>query len=275
MKAKISMFLRTVTVFILAVMTQQLSAGKETHFFSDLPPRASVFGKYANLKENLICPQALYQMTFANLMVNFHDLGYNKKPKPWCDSTLPKGYVVYYGGVWYIWEKQVRKAHPKNLLESMNNTYNGLIKKKYCRNMKTKGDFIEFGHRSSPMCDNPNKPDTGYFVYVRPYVYIYQHKNLPLQYVPKEVYAKGRYKDLENAVRCDIQGERVYDGSKMKDSKVVLEFDDEYQRANLWPDYCTESLGPGHYVYQYPYWYAFKNKRPEAEEPEENAPPRE
>jgi hypothetical protein len=234
---------------------------KEAHFFSDIPPRASVFGKYQGLKQRLQCADALYKMTYRNNLRNFHDIGYNKDPKTWCDNTLQTGYVVYYGGIWYVWEKQIIKDHPDELLATMNGTYTGLVKKKKCRHMVTKGNFIEFGYIKSPMCDNPNRPDTGFFVYVKPYVYIYKNKVIPLEHVPESVSVDGLYSDLKNVIRCDIQGEQKFEGEKMKDSRVVLQYDEEEQRSRLWTDMCSESLGEGHYVYRYPYWYAWGEKK--------------
>jgi len=235
--------------------------GGSSHFFSDIPPRASVFGKYDGLKQRLQCTDALYKMSYHNNFRNFHDIGFNKEPKAWCDNTLQTGYVVYYGGIWYVWEKQVIKEQPDELLATMNGTYTGLIKKKKCRHMRTKGTFIEFGYITSPMCDNPNRPDTGFFVYVKPYVYIYKNKVIPLEHIPESVSVNGLYSNLKNVIRCDIQGEQKFEGEKIKDSLVVLQYDEEDQRSRLWTDMCSESLGPGHYVYRYPYWYAWGEKK--------------
>jgi len=233
---------------------------KQDNFFSDVPPRASVFGKYSGLKQRMQCADAHYKMTYSNNLRNFHDIGFNKEPKAWCNETLQQGYVVYYGGTWYVWEKQIIKDHPDELLATMNGTYAGLIKKKKCRSMKTKGNFIEFGYITSPMCGNPNRPDTGFFVYVKPYLYIYENKVIPKEHVPESANAGGRYSDLKNVIRCDLQGEQKFEGEKMKDTLVVLEYDEEYQRSRLWPDMCSESLGVGHYVYRYPYWYVWGKK---------------
>lgn len=245
------------------------------HFFSEIPPRASVFGKYSGLKQRFFCPEALYKMSYLNNLRNFHDLGFNKKEKSWCGTTLQTGYVVYYGSMWYVWSKQEIKNHPDEFLATMNGTYSGLIKKKRCQYMKTRGNFIEFGYVSSPMCGHPRRPETGFFVYVRPYVYIYRNRDILLKHVPEEVSCNGRYSTLVNVVRCDIQGEQKYQGQKMKESGVVLEFDEEEQRSRLWPQQCGESLGPGHYVYKYPYWYVWKDKRNPDDEPAPQWPPRE
>ncbi|MCP5512439.1 MAG: hypothetical protein H7A24_11195 [Leptospiraceae bacterium] len=265
---KFTVLLFSIGAVLLFITGQILKADDDnSNFFSEIPPRASVFGKYSGLKQRFHCTKALYKMTFRNNLRNFHDIGLNKKTEDWCGTTLQPGYIVYYGGLWYVWEKQEKKDPSDEILATMNGTYTGLIKKKNCRNsMRTKGKFIEFGHITSPMCDSPKKSDTGYFVYVKPYVYIYEKKIIPRQYMPADVDVGGKYSDLINVVRCDLQGEQKYDESKMKDSGVVLEFDDEYQRNRLWPDMCGESLGQGHYVYKYPNWYSWKNSSAESEE---------
>lgn len=258
---KIFLFITALSFLVISIFSHAFSEDyQKSNFFSEIPPRASVFGKYGGLKQRLQCADALYKMTYRNNLRNFHDMGYNNEPKAWCDNTLETGYVVYYGGIWYVWEKQIIKDQPHDLLATMNGTYTGLIKKKKCRHMRTKGDFIEFGYITSPMCDNPYRPDTGFFVYVKPYVYIYKNKTIPMEQVPESVSVDGLYSDLKNVIRCDIQGEQKFEGDKMKDSLVVLQYNEEEQRSRLWTDMCSESLGPGHYVYRYPYWYAWGKK---------------
>lgn len=271
----VSIFFFFITTVLLAKSAFML---KEGNFFAEIPPRASVFGKYSDLIQRVYCPKVRDDLTFHYQLRTFFDKGYHSKSEVYCDTKIHAGYRVYYAGTWYVWKNKNVKNQKLEILATMGGSYSQLVQEVNCSaKIKTIGRFMELGYYDETdrgVCTaRPQK--AGYKVYVDGKVFIYNKRNITDKYIPEDVKINGRYSNLINAFRCDRQGYFKYGGVFLKDSLAVKEWDKEYDRRLLYPNLCGVAREKGYLVYKYPFWYLFKDKINPDEETGTDWPPRE
>jgi hypothetical protein len=230
----------------------KLNSKENNNFFSDIPPRASVFGKYSNLKQKLFCYKVVRKYRMYYTFYNFHDIGLHKKPKRYCGKKLQPGYIVYYADTWYVWGKKTGKKISSKTLSTMNDRYSGLVQKDYCANENTFGSVYEKGYNAYvSMGCSQSRRQIGFVVYAKPYKYIWKRMHFSQKNIPLKTHRDGKYTELLQSFRCDR------DASYYSNSTEL-----EYKGRHLStkPTYCKIKSIPGYYVYQAPHWYVWKNK---------------
>jgi len=244
-------FIIIATASIIYTASEINSRSKNT-FFSDIPPRASVFGKYSQLKQKLFCYKVVRKYRKYYTFYNFHDIGLHKKAKRYCGKKLLPGYIVYYADTWYVWGKKTKKRISHKTLSTMNGRYSGLVQKDYCPNENTFGPVFEEGYNAHVKigCNTPRRK-IGYIVYAKPYKYVWKKMHFPAKNIPLEAHKDGKYTHLLQSFRCDRDASYYGNSTELK-----------YKGRHLStkPTYCRIESIPGHYVYFAPHWYVWKNK---------------
>lgn len=135
----------------------------------DIPQRASVGGKYSDLKQILKCQKDSKQYG------RFKEYGYWGGGS-WCGKHGQAGYWVWVAPNWYIWAKKGRKPEiPAQA--SVYGKYSGIKQILNCKPDRSKyGNFKDYGYwEGGSWCGKRGK--AGYWVYHFPNWYIWRKKH--------------------------------------------------------------------------------------------------
>jgi len=147
-----------------------LSFNAQSVLSSEIPDRASLFGKYSNLKQILKCRKDRKQYG------QFKEFGY-WGGGAWCGTQGKSGYWVWLTPNWYVWANKGKPKYNIPDQATVNGKYSGLKQILSCKPDRAKyGNFKEFGYwDGGRWCGNQGK--AGFWVWVYPAWYVWQNKH--------------------------------------------------------------------------------------------------
>lgn len=143
---------------------------------NEVPPQASVHGKYSNLIQTMTCSKD--RRTYGE----YREYGY-WGGGAWCGQSGKAGYWVWVAPKWYVWGNVGSSApvtaptSPVPTLASVDGKYSNLIQTLPCpKDRRTYGEFRDYGYwGGGPWCGRTGK--AGYWVWVAPNWYVWSSSN--------------------------------------------------------------------------------------------------
>jgi len=191
-------------------------------------------------------------------------LGYQNRASYGGYEGLPSGYWVYLKPSWYIWKRKAGVAAGGSL-----DYWKGSVNRKYKTILKTfsapadreiYGELYDWGRRNSTTYGRNRNLPTGYWVYSYPNWYIWKAKS-------------GKTESLLDYAKASVDGK--YE-TLLKTFPVPSD-SDRYGEFHDWGLRTSSTYGmernipTGYWVYSYPYWYIWKSKNGETENPLDSA----
>ncbi len=191
------------------------------------------------------------------MQTNFYDFSYRDSGffggGRWCGKKKgPEGYYVFYHEKYYVWEKE-NKKYDTMKTASLNGKYSKLLMKiKRPADRKMYKRFVEYGYQPYGLRLGKWAPE-GYDVYLYPYWYIWKNVKQP-ENIPEHAYQHVdyiyQYSNLIGSFRCTKS--KAYYGDH---------FEHGMCDSGVNHPYCGIYSKPGHWVYSYPNWYIWKNRK--------------
>ncbi|MCP4134305.1 MAG: hypothetical protein GY754_25245 [bacterium] len=191
-----------------------------------------------------------------------------------CGHFIPEGYLVWVSPDWFLWKNsrdawkhKNKRAHDKPAKKekdisrnkqvpsraSVNGKYAHLIQMLHCPADKgTYKNYTEYGYWSGgSWCGTKGKG--GYWVWVKPYWYIWKKKVKDDTEISqkglgnKDASVNGKYSKLLQVLRCDDDK-----------SSYGAFYEYGYYGGGAW---CSQQGKGGYWIWVSPNWYIWKNKK--------------
>ncbi|HOP65256.1 MAG TPA: hypothetical protein PK358_18160 [Spirochaetota bacterium] len=220
--------------------------------YSDDAGPESLFGKYSKLKTSFSCGKKESSLQTDYYRFSYRDSGRLKKGKRCGKTGAPEGYYVHYNGEYYVWG-ELNKKFDVMKAASLNGKYSKLLMKiKRPGDRKFYKEFVEYGYQPYGLRLGKWAPE-GFYVYLYPNWYIWGNIREP-EDIPENAYRHSKYtyqySGLIQYIRCPRDRENYGD-----------HYEYGWYDAAVNHPYCGAYSRPGHWVYSYPFWYIWKNRK--------------
>lgn len=237
-------------------------------------PSPTVNGKYRGLVRKLRIP------TDCKYYGPFRDYGYYTGTSYSGHNNLPAAYWVYHYPFWYLYKRQVKTQvvtppvlvapvqhkcqTPTNKTPSVNGKYKTQLAKLHVpRDCATYSSFRDYGFSATRAYAGQTNLPRGYWVYHYPYWYIWQSTKAPANPPPPVTPPASRCQTPKKPT-ADANGKYFLQLHRLHvpaDCATYGSFSD-YGYSSTSGYSGNANLNAGYWVYHYPYWYIWRQKRP-------------